>query len=454
MNVFLSYLSLAVPFLLMFVLGLLVPALLVLSYSRFGVGTVLIVFAFMVDTMTLGGGGVSIGINIFYPDMVFVLIAVVTCLRLVFVADYPHCNRAWLGFCALVCVSLATGLVAYGSTAGVQARSYFYFIVAGTYAMTFEMTTARLRFVFNALASTAYLLIVLAVYRWIVYYTPIPSLLPASGTFNIDGAIRVIYSQHALVIAQVLVAGFFFVSAARGFSLARVTAPLLLSMVLVLQHRSVWLSAMVGFFVRFLLGRSKTGSPLGQLCIVVGVVALTALPMVFSQKLSGVTEQVEASASHALSGQGTVSERMDSWREIVKNWYGAGVRSIVIGQSFGSDNTRYVRDSEGLLRKIDYIAHNLYVQTLFNTGLLGLLTFLAANVYVMLGLYRICRDGRGGAETETLLVLLAMQLAYYVPYGVDFLQSLLFGVALAYVAGRNAGVGVPVAAGVRRRATA
>ena len=36
-----------------------------------------------------------------------------------------------------------------------------------------------------------------------------------------------------------------------------------------------------------------------------------------------------------------------------------------------------------------------------------------------------------------LLVLMAMQLAYYVPYGTDYLQSFIFGIALAYVAGKD-----------------
>jgi len=434
----LSYLFLSVPFLLALVFGLAVPAMLVLSYSRFGVGLALVFGVFMVDTMMMGEGVLSIGINLFYPDIALGMVGLVASLRLIFAPDFPQKNRFWLCFCVLVLVSLVTGLVSFGSSAGVQARPYFYFIVAGLYAMSFSMNEQRMKSVFNALTVTAFVLVLLTVYRWVVYYTPITSLLPPGGAYNIDGPIRVVYSNHALVIAQVLVGGFFFVAASSGFTVARLMSPVLLGAVLVLQHRSVWLAGLAGILVRFLLGKSKSGSASSQLFLIVVIVAVTAVPLAFNSKLSGVTEQLGSSASRALSGSDTTSERLKSWQEIVKNWYGAGVRSILIGQSFGADNTRYVKDSRGLTRKIAYTAHNFYVQTLFNTGLLGLLSFLVAARYVMVGLYRICRDGRGGAEAEVLLVLMAMQLVYFVPYGTDYLQSFILGVALAYVAGKNA----------------
>ena len=55
-------------------------------------------------------------------------------------------------------------------------------------------------------------------------------------------------------------------------------------------------------------------------------------------------------------------------------------------------------DSSGGTKKISYMAHNFYVQTLFNTGLLGLGAFLVAAWYVMAGLYRIYRDWPGAVS--------------------------------------------------------
>jgi len=82
-------------------------------------------------------------------------------------------------------------------------------MVAGTYAMSFPMDQKRLNGVIKSLAFSAFFYIALACYRWIVYYTPISSLLPESGIYNVDGAIRVIYSNNALILAQIFVLSLF-----------------------------------------------------------------------------------------------------------------------------------------------------------------------------------------------------------------------------------------------------
>ena len=77
------------------------------------------------------------------------------------------------------------------------------------------------------------------------------------------------------------------------------------------------------------------------------------------------------------------------------------------------------------------------MQTLFNLGLAGLFAFLAVVWYVARGLYRRCASAVGDPVAEVLLTLLLMQLAYYVPYGTDYLQSVVLGLCIAYVAGHE-----------------
>lgn len=431
------YLFMALPFVVMLGLGLLLPMLLVLCYSRYGVGLAVIVGMFVIDAMLMYGGGLHLGINLFYTDFALVLIAMAAGLRLLFAADFPLRQRAWLVFCATICLSLALGLASYGTAAGVSVRGYFYFMVAGLYGMSFPMDAQRVRVTLNALVAVAVALMVLTVYRWVVYYTPITALLPPGGSYNVDGPIRVIKSNEALVLAEVLLGGLFFAATARGLQVAQWLSPLLLGGVLALQHRSVWLAALVGVLMRFLVVRSKHSTTASQLLLVAAIVGVTSIPMVFSDKLSGLTEQVQSSAERALGGHDTTHERFSNWKSLIDLWYQGGPKSIVIGQSFGADSSRYVEDEKGASRKISYFAHNLYVQTLYNTGLVGLMAMLAAFAYVVRGLYRLNRDGVGGTEVQVLLVLMVMQMAYYVPYGTDYLQALLFGVALSYVAARS-----------------
>lgn len=423
-----------IPFAVMVILGLALPLLAWVSYYRFEYGLIFILFIWMMEAFFMGVSGFHLGIFIYYNDLVLFFIATIASLRFLVAKNLPRRNWVWVLFCLVICVSLSTGLVSYGTTAGVQARGYFYFMASALYAMSFPMDEKRVRFVLNALVFCALVLVGLCIYRWVVYYTPIYSLLPKGGVYNIDGPMRVIRSMEALLIAQVFVAGIFFTAAAQGLTVAKFLSPFLLGSIIALQHRSVWLAAILGILSRFVILRSARGSSFSQLSMLVLVMALTALPMMISDKFSEVGGDAATSAARGLSGEGTVQERANSWKEIIRKWYSAGPRSILIGQSFGTDNTRYVPDStNGGFRKIDYTAHNMYVQTLFNTGLLGLGAFLAVNFFVVSGLYRLSRRGQGGVVGDVLLVLIIMQLVYYVPYGDDYLQSLLFGIALSFL---------------------
>jgi O-antigen ligase len=153
--------------------------------------------------------------------------------------------------------------------------------------------------------------------------------------------------------------------------------------------------------------------------------------------LSGVSREVGQSASTALAGQGSVHARLEDWQQTIKEWSRAGPQAWLVGYGFGRDSARTVLNESGELRVVTFGAHNHYLSLLTNTGLLGLAAFLAVALWVLRGLYALCRTGQGGALPPSLLALFSMQLAYYVPYASDTIQHALLGVALAYVASQT-----------------
>ena len=431
----------AMPYAAALVLGVILPALGVVCYSRLEAGMAVVAGMYAIEALWMQVGGLELGITIYYTDMALGFIAAITLLRVLSARDTPRWHWAWTLYVLAFVISLGTGVVSFGSGAGVQARAYFYSIAAGSYAMSFPVDAARVKVLLNLMVWLAAMLLGLCVYRWIVYYTPIPDLLPPEGNYNVDGAIRVVRSHEALMLGQVFIVGLLFASLGRGTLTARFLAPATLGAVLALQHRSVWLAVLVGVMAGMFVARSRSGSKLGQVLLLAGIVSVTALPVAFSSQLSGVTDQVETSAAHAVAGDGSVGERFDNWQGLIKLWASGGPRSLAVGQSFGSDSTRYVHDQErGGERKIEYFAHNHYVQTLYNLGLFGLGGFLAVCWYAIKGLYRRCASDRGDPIAEILLTLLLMQLAYYVPYGTDYMQSVILGVSIAYVAGHERAV--------------
>lgn len=423
------------PYVMAVLLGLLVPLLGVLCFSNFAAGLAVVFGMFAIEALYMFVGGVQLGVTVYYTDFVLMLIACVGGLRLLVSREVPRRHWAWNLYALAFLISLGTGLVMYGSVAGVQSRGYFYSLAAGSYALSFAVDERKVAQLVNALGLLALLLVCICIYRWTVYYTPIQELLPEDGVYNNDGPIRVIRSHEALILGQVFVIGLFFAQMSRSASVARVCSPLLLAAVVTLQHRSVWLALIVGVLASVFVVRSKSGSRLTQLLLLTLIVTVTAMPLAFSDKLGGIGAEVAGSATTAIEGTGTVGERASNWQATLKLWTDGGPRALAFGQSFGSDPTRYVRDqTTGGERKIEYFAHNHYVQTVYNMGLVGLIGFVSILGYAIRGLFRICTSGNGEPATEALLVLTIMQAAYYVPYGTDYLQSVILGVAVACVA--------------------
>ena len=274
----LSYAFVAMPYVVALCLGLVLPMLGVLCYSGFGASVAVVVGMFGVECLYMIVGGFTLGLSLYYTDFALLFAFVIALSRLLLARDRPPLHRAWLIYCAVFAVSLVTGLATYGSGAGVQARPYFYFVAAGLCGMSFSVDEKRVRLVLNALVGVAVLLMFITAYRWVVYYTPIKELLPPEGFYNNDGPIRVIRSHEALVLAQVLVASLFFARGSGWLVVARAISPLLLAVVVVLQHRSVWVAGLAGVLAALFVSRLQKGSAVGQSLLLVAIVVTTALP--------------------------------------------------------------------------------------------------------------------------------------------------------------------------------
>lgn len=427
----------AMPFLIAMAMGIALPLLAMQCHRHFAFGMGLVGLSFLIDAYFMQSAGIELGLKLYVADFVLVLIGGIGAVRWLAAADQPRRHRAWVLFAAIFMIGLALGLAKTGTSAGVQARNDFYALAAATYAMSFPITARHVHQLTGGLAAIAALLIALCLYRWIVYYTPLPDLLPPEGSYNIDGPIRVIGSNCALLIGQALLLGIFFSSVGFGARMARVLAPLLLGGAVVLQHRSVWLAVLVGVLVSLSVAGSQQASRTRHLLLLGAMGLLTALALMIGDKGNTLSGQLARSASTALAGQGTAQARFDNWRVTLTEWVNDGPRALAIGRGFGGDTTRYVYTESGERREISFGAHNHYVAVLAGMGLVGFGAWIAVIGYAMRGLYRLRSRGDEATEAAALFMLMCTQLVYYIAYGSDYLQFLIFGVAVAYVAQRQ-----------------
>ena len=428
----------ALPFVVALLLGLLLPLLGLLLYRHFKAGLWFLVLVFLGDALFIGRLRINLGINLYANDFFFLLLGTVAAARWLWAADMPRRHGSWLAFVAIFVFSLISGLVAHGTAAGVQARDGFYSVVAASYFMSYAVDERRIAQLFDALVVVAGVLLLLCAYRWSTTYLPLPELLPPGGRWSADNPMRVIPSHEALLLAQVLVLGLFFSPSSRGTRWARLLLPLLLAVVVLLQHRSVWLAGLIGIVVALVLGRPMQRSRGVQLAALVIVASLSALPLMLSDRLAGVTQEVGRSAATALAGSGTVHSRLQDWRQTVGEWAASGPRALAVGWAFGRDPRRTLLTEAGERQTIRFGSHNHYVSLLTQTGVLGLAAFVLLAFGALIGVYRLAAQRADSGQSAALLALLAMQLAYYVPYGTDYLQHSLLGIVVAWVATRRA----------------
>jgi hypothetical protein len=414
-------------------LGLAIPLLMLGSYNHYGIGLVVMGAAWVFDNLNQSQPFARIGITLYPPDLPMILIGAAAGLRWLLRDDIPRRFWPWVCWAALFFIDFAIGLAQNGTTAGVQARPHYYALAAASYAMSFPMTAHRVRQILHLFIALALATLLICCYRWTVYYLPIPELLPPAGFYNVDGAIRVVGAPFALMIAEVLVLGLFFSAKNIAGTAARILTPFMLAGMLLLQHRSVWLAAIVAFLMSLVLARAQR-APLWQQLLVTVLVATAAATPIFSSSV--VSQQIESSAERALAGQDTVNARFRNWRANLQQWRDDGPRAIAIGRVLGSDTSVFVEGERGGTQRVTYGAHNQYVTQITYFGVLGLLAMTLTFAYVARGLWRL--TGKGGetaALSAVMLVLIGAQLTFYIAYWVDFVQYIVLGSALSWVAG-------------------
>jgi hypothetical protein len=429
---YLFYAISLLPYAVAAALGLAVPLLLLATYNHFLAGLILVASTLVLETMNLSQPILRIGLTLYVPDPPMLLLALAAGLRWLLRKDLQRRHFAWLLVVAVFFIDLAIGLARHGTSAGVQGRADFYALAAATYAMSFPIGRHQVRQLVWVCSLAALALVVLCVYRWIVYYAPIREWLPPTGVYNRDGAIRVIGANLALLIADMFVVGLFLLRGERATGLARWLSPALLAAVLVLQHRSVWLAGVTGVLLCLLLARADRVPLWQQVAVSILVAVTAAAPLFLNTTLS---EQVQSSAVRAISGEGTVDARFANWRATVQQWWADGPRAIAVGRELGSDTTRLIEAESGTVR-ISFSSHNHFVHVLTNFGVLGLTGTVVLLLYVVSGLFgQIRKRDEDSPYSVLLLVLLGMQLTFYLAYTVDYLQYLMLGITVAWVAG-------------------
>ncbi|MDB5762849.1 MAG: hypothetical protein JWQ21_1844 [Herminiimonas sp.] len=384
----------------------------------------------IVDAAKIEPIAFDFGILLYPEDLLFLVLSISCLIRVGLMSGLKTVPRSWWIIGAVQFSLFIWGLATFGKAAGVDYRIHFYVWVAVVYFSSFNWTEGLINRVANAWILCAVCLCMVVYYRWIASAVD-PVFAQKMMDLDTTGVrFRVIGSAPALVIAV----GFlilFFRSIMLKLSLGqRLLLPMFLLTIVVLQHRSVWVSLFVGIMcLLWTLQRKKYGRK-----TIIGV-ALMIIPLalffVIQDKNSGVLASVMNSADQAVSTEeGTMVGRINNWDELLTKWVDSkNPTTYLIGKPYGSGYNP-VASEDGKLT-FDMVPHNHFVHVLYRGGLIG----LAATLYIF---YQLWANGikflKAGDKrwTPYFLAVFAAFLSYYIPYWANYGHGLLIGIAISY----------------------
>ncbi len=413
----------ALPFVIVMVLALAICLFVVGAYNSpvFAVWAGMIVY---VITQLGANGALPLGLNLSLEDFYFLLLALVVAIRLL-AGHLPAQDwivRLWLLMATVWMLLFVVGLAIFKTAAGVEFRATFYMLVPTLYLLSFRLSAEQVGKIFLALYSAALVVVLIAIYRWGAY-----ALGETGDWFDRGAPLRVMTAAATMLIAMAMLPGLTMwmkLNTRRQAMLAM--APLLLLVVMVLAHRTVWIATLAALgFAWWLAGSHRKGGQAGLLVpLLVGALVLGALFALAPKSV--VTQEFERSIAETQKKNSTIAWRMDSWKSLVEDWAAAGPLVWPAGKPFGSGNQRYI-ESQGM--ETNVAAHSQYVSMLTRGGLIVLFAFVAVQLIALrrLLIYTVAVPDWLGKDLPLLFII--ANIVYAIAYGLDYTQGFIMGLA-------------------------
>lgn len=426
---FLGWFFTALPFAIALFMALGLVMLTAGMYFSPVVGGVAILLLFLLETLLISLLAFNLGITVFPQDLLFIPMALAALLRLLKPGVMRRVPWPMWVLTGVMALSFIIGLAKHGTASGVEFRSDFYFMVGLFYCATFEWSPRQVSRMLKWLVPIGMIVMFIAWFRWTSDATGLDWVRPV---WREPGApMRVMDAQQTLFLGTVMILLVY--AMASGSSLNRwlFLVPMLGVTILVLQHRSVWVAAFLPAMMAFVIVRQSQGKLASRLAVMGAIGALVLGPLLASGKLGGVTSSVSESAVRATSTtSGTFVGRIEGWDALLKKWAASGPRAWVIGNPYGSG---YERKQGADGREVHFAPHNYYVQLLLRTGVIGLLSFLALQAYLLRGAIRLGAEPHEALTGYAMIGLLVSSLLYYIPYSPPYIHGLITGMILALV---------------------
>lgn len=374
---------------------------------------------------------IQVGLQIYPNDLISLFVLLSLAIGFIYrplpITEGPFV--LWLAFGGTIILSLIVGLDEYGRYAGTEVRPFFYLWVAGLYCSATDFRESDLRRIGRWCTWSAYAFIAIAIYFWVGIES---GFINRKEVFDYAGGgtvFRPVGSHAAFFVAAVALVQTMAWLRGTGTRFSGWHAVAFIAFVTILQHRSVWIAAVIGLSCVFFLERRHLQKRLPMLLAFALISSLVISLAAGVGYFDELTRRMLQSTLSMTDHQGTFAARVDGWERLIETWVESSMQTIVFGFPFGRG---YTRMYYGQL--IEFAPHNFYLDLVLRVGLVGLVLFLSATGIAILHALRADYT----SEFEYLLmrglgVGLLASLVYYIAYPSYYILGAATGVALAQV---------------------
>jgi hypothetical protein len=369
----------------------------------------------------------DVGVRFLPQDILGTLLALLGAARILTRSRWSFVHILLLGLFGGFVWHAIEGSLAFGvRDAFNEARGEFYFLSAMLYFSTFDYTQPVQKRLLWAMLGIAGAMVALAVVWWTALALNLN--VPQAMAYRMSiKPMAVLKAGSAFFIGQVfLICLCMRIRGEESLGGRWLLLPLL-GVVILLQHRSVWVTTALGTIWIF----SRSGQRIPRLWLKMAVAAVLVISigaMLLGEHLGEVGSVFRESLAESQRESSTWTGRVESWDSLLFHSYLETPEDWAFGKPYG---TGYFRVVDRV--KVEYAPHNYYVTLILRNGILGLACFLA--LYAAL-LWRSLRPQGRQLESspyfgpEIFQAMLVSQLAFYVPYDPVMPVGILVGLMI------------------------
>ena len=404
-------------------------------FEKWPIYVIGLIFAvYLLECLPIASGVLSItaaGISVYLMDLVTLLLLVLSAPFLLHRLFSGLCRNDSLFVILMVftlCLSLSyiLGVKQFGVQGATnEFRSYLYLIAVVVYVSTLRMD--------QALWDS-----IVRIWFWVATCLLLIAIIGFSDG-NLSRSDRPLGSYETLFI---LCAGILAVLVHAEGRLPLKYLPLLLlffPMVVILQHRSVWVVALFAMILVFwLLPKVRSLVKWG----LVGMLVFGSIGgVVFG---SGLWDALQDSSQEALNTRtdkntSTFVWRFMGWKELLTGHQMDSLKEKALGNTFGSGWERTMVTGNGVIIPVNVSPHSFYVQSLLRCGAVGLIAFLQLNFRLVQQSFKWSRVyPQEGGSMRCIAILIIATMCFYLVYGAHYTHGILFGSGIAWCRIRQA----------------